>query len=89
MVFNGDKFELLRFWPGKTPKPINQYRDPEGNLIEEKLHLRDLGVEISQLLYPHRECGFSWFKDGWMDPENIQKKIQGCHDHPLEDSCPK
>jgi ribonuclease P/MRP protein subunit RPP40 len=47
MVFNGDKFEVLRFWPGKTPKPINQYRDPEGNLIEEKLHLRDLGVEIS------------------------------------------
>ena len=47
MVFNGDKFEVLRFWPGKTPKPINQYRDPEGNTIEEKLHLRDLGVEIS------------------------------------------
>ena len=47
MVFNGDKFEVLRFWPGKTPKPINQYRDPEGNIIEEKLHLRDLGVEIS------------------------------------------
>ena len=47
MIFNGDKFELLRFWPGKTPKPINQYRDPEGNHIEEKFHLRDLGVEIS------------------------------------------
>ena len=46
-VFNGDKFELLRFWPGTTPKPPNQYKDPEGNLIEEKLHLRDLGVEVS------------------------------------------
>ena len=47
MVFNGDKFELLRFWPGKTPKPDTVYRDPDGNPIEEKLHLRDLGVQIS------------------------------------------
>ena len=47
MVFNGDKFELLRFWPGKTDKPSNLYKDPDGNTIEEKLHLRDLGVEDS------------------------------------------
>ena len=47
MVFNGDKFELLRFWPGKTAKPSNLYKDPEGNTIEEKLHLRNLGVEVS------------------------------------------
>ena len=25
MVFNGDKFEMLRFWPGRTPKPVNVY----------------------------------------------------------------
>ena len=47
MVFNGDKFELLRFWPGPTDKPPNHYTDPDGNPIEEKFHLRDLGVEVS------------------------------------------
>ena len=47
MIFNGDKFEVLRFWPGKTPKPSNSYKDPDGNHIEEKLHLRDLGVQMS------------------------------------------
>ena len=47
MVFNGDKFEVLRFWPGKAPKPTTQYKDPDGNPIEEKPHLRDLGVQVS------------------------------------------
>ena len=27
MVFNGDKFELLRFGPGKTAKLPNHYKD--------------------------------------------------------------
>ena len=47
MIFNGDKFELLRFWPGKMTKPDIAYIDPEGTKIDEKAHLRDLGVEIS------------------------------------------
>ena len=47
MVFNSDKFECLRFWPGKTKKPDNQYLSPDNSPIEEKQHLRDLGVEIS------------------------------------------
>ena len=47
MIFNGDKFEVLRFWPGSTPKPTSSYLDPDGNAIEEKVHLRDLGVQIS------------------------------------------
>ena len=47
MVFNGDKFEMLRFWPGRTPKPGHLYTDPDGNPIEEKSHLRDLGIQIS------------------------------------------
>ena len=47
MVFNADKFECLRFWPGKSEKPDYQYMSPENTPIEEKLHLRDLGVEIS------------------------------------------
>ena len=36
MVFNSDKFECLRFWPGRMEVPI-----------ETKEHLRDLGVELS------------------------------------------
>ena len=47
MLFNSDKFECLRFWPGTTPKPDHQYLSPDNSPIEEKLHLRDLGVEIS------------------------------------------
>ena len=47
MVFNGDKFEVVRFWPGSSPKPENSYLDPNGDPIEEKVHLRDLGVQIS------------------------------------------
>ena len=46
MVFNSDKFECLRFWPGKTPKPQSEYMSPDGTPIEEKDHLRDLGVQI-------------------------------------------
>ena len=47
MVFNGDKFEMLRFWPGKSPRPEHLYCDQEGGHIEEKTHLRDLGVQVS------------------------------------------
>ena len=47
MVFNGDKFEVLRFWPGAAPKSTNQYLDTGGNIIEVKDNLRDLGVQVS------------------------------------------
>ena len=47
MVFNSDKFECLRFWPGKTSKPDFTYKFPDGTPIEEKEDLRDLGVQIS------------------------------------------
>ena len=46
MVFNSDKFECLRFWP-KAPKPDFSYMSPDGSIIEDKSHLRDLGVEVS------------------------------------------
>ena len=48
MVFNADKFECLRFWPGKAMKPTYSYLSPDNTPIEEKIHLRDLGVEISR-----------------------------------------
>ena len=37
MVFNSDKFECLRFWPGRMEVPAQQYQP-----IENKDHLRDL-----------------------------------------------
>ena len=45
MVFYADKFGILAR-EGHT-KPATSYTDPEGNFNEEKLHLRDLGVEMS------------------------------------------
>ena len=47
MVFNNDKFESLRFWSDKSKNPPSQYLSPDGQEIEEKHHLRDLGVELS------------------------------------------
>ena len=46
MVFNSDKFECLRYWP-RSAKPDFCYTSPDGTIIEEKAHLRDLGVEMS------------------------------------------
>ena len=46
MVFNGDKFECLRYWPGRTAKPDTHYLNQLGMPIERKAHLRDLEVEI-------------------------------------------
>ena len=46
MVFNSDKFECLRYWP-RGQKPDHSYKSPDGSVIEEKQHLRDLGVEMA------------------------------------------
>ena len=46
MVFNSDKFECIRYWP-RGQKPDFTYRSPDGSMIEEKKHLRDLGVEMA------------------------------------------
>ena len=53
MVFNGEKFEALRYWPGRSVKPCDPYLDPEGNPIEEKENLRDLGVQMGN------DCSFA------------------------------
>jgi hypothetical protein len=46
LEFNSKKFECLRYWPrGNTP--TQSYLSPAGTPIEEKPHLRDLGVEMS------------------------------------------
>ena len=36
MVFNNDKFEALRYWPGRTVQPSTPYMDPGGKPIEEE-----------------------------------------------------
>ena len=46
MTFNSDKFECVRYWPG-TSVPDLQYLSPDQKPIEQKSHLRDLGVEMS------------------------------------------
>ena len=46
MTFNSDKFECLRYWP-RGNRPDFNYTSPDGLVIEEKQHLRDLGVEMS------------------------------------------
>ena len=46
LVFNSKKFECLRYWPGGS-KPDWLYLSPDGTPIEEKDHLRDLGIQMS------------------------------------------
>ena len=36
----------MRYWP-RNPNPNFSYKSPDGEIIEEKEHLRDLGVEMS------------------------------------------
>ena len=56
MEFNGDKFEVLRCWPDVTNwsqhlpfqlKNEHIYKDCKGDFIEEKEHVKDLGIMLS------------------------------------------
>ena len=47
MHFNSDKFECLRFWPGRDEPPTFHNKGPDNNDIEVKSDLRDLGVQLS------------------------------------------
>ena len=47
MEFNCDKFECLRYWPKQHTRPDFCYTAPGGTVIQEKEHLRDLGVEMA------------------------------------------
>ena len=86
MVFNSDKFECLRFWPGKTPKPQSGYMSPDGTPIEEKDHLRDLGVQIETDLTfsPHPEHCCCCQQVDWLGYENFAKNVKTGHDDYLE-----
>ena len=49
MHFNSDKFECIRYWPGGNI-PQYAYKSPEGDEIEEKVHIKDLGIQLSNNL---------------------------------------
>ena len=50
MTFNSDKFECLRYWADPEKAPNHQYLAPNGQPIEVKSDLRDLGVRLSSTL---------------------------------------
>lgn len=48
MQFNSDKFELLRYkLKGSEVQNSTSYKSNDGSEIEEKVHIRDLGVTLS------------------------------------------
>ena len=51
MEFNGDKFECIRYWPNEDLGAVFRqefiYQNEEGETIEEKEHIKDLGVQLS------------------------------------------
>ena len=47
MLFNNKKFEVLRYGPDDTLKFTTSYTAPDGSIISDKHHVRDLGVTMS------------------------------------------
>ena len=47
MMFNTKKFEALRYGTDDVLKAITSYTSPDGSIIPDKDHLRDLGVTMS------------------------------------------
>ena len=47
MHFNADKFECMRLWPNPSLAPDYDYLGPDGEVIEVKPSLKDLGVHLS------------------------------------------
>ena len=47
MHFNADKFECFRIWPTPSNAPPHDYLGPDGEVIEVKHSLKDLGIHLS------------------------------------------
>ena len=47
MLYNNKKFEALRYGPDQVLKTTTSYTAPDGSIIPEKDHVRDLGVQMS------------------------------------------
>ena len=92
MVFNADTSEMLRYWPKAGTKPDNFQNDPDGNQIEEKAHLRDLGVEMASDLpfQIHIEYVLAVANKlvGWA-LRNLQREISQIIAHHLENFSPQ
>ena len=77
MHFNADKFECLRFWAKQGDAPDFSYLSPDNNVITEKPHLRDLGVEISAdftfKVHITKTC-YCCFSYCWLGPQDIQEE---------------
>ena len=72
MTFNSDKFELLRY-KSKSSKELQastSYSSDNGSIIEEKLHVRDLGVTLSNTAtfsqHIHEKCIAVKSKISWV-----------------------
>ena len=72
MTFNSDKFELLRY-KSKSSKELQSsmsYTSNNGSTIEEKPHVRDLGVTLSDTAtfsqHIHEKCIAVKFKIAWV-----------------------
>ena len=72
MTFNSDKFELLRY-KSKSSKELQastSYSSDNGSIIEEKLHVRDLGVTLSNTAtfsqHIHKKCIAVKSKISWV-----------------------
>ena len=51
MSFNNLKFELLRRGPDTTLKACTNYTAPDGSIISEKEHAKDLGLDHVSWLF--------------------------------------
>ena len=47
MVFNSDKFDMIRFWPGNSPRPEHEYKKKKVKGQQKKQSLRNLGLQMS------------------------------------------
>ena len=71
MLFNGKKFEMLRYGPDRDLKNSTNYLTPEyEDLIEVKENLRDLGIIMSDdasfTSHVHHVCSKVKKKAGWI-----------------------
>ena len=53
MSFNGPKFEVVRYGSDDVLKCTTSYTGPDGSIIPDKDHVKDLGVTMSN------DCSFS------------------------------
>ena len=72
MCLNGDKFEHLHIG-NNLHQAKYSYTDPSGNVIEEKQHVKDLGVMISNDLILLLKT-FSLTSHGWQSTKRMRLK---------------